>query len=153
LGGRAFRAYEITCDASTTTIDATDLDLKEIENVWMASKNDLSAVATLDFAECSDAVGATSQVTVTGAAIGDYVMVAHEADLVDMNVTAYVQTTDKVDIRVQNESGAAVDLAAGAWYVKILKRVGIETQTGSYITFWPALADGDKFTIWALGYN
>jgi len=152
LGGKAFRAYEITCDGSTLTIDASDLDLHMIENVWMASKNDLSSITDLHFAEIADGAGDTTQIAITGAALGDYVMIGCEADLQDQVLTAYVQSAGKVDVRLQNESGGAIDLTEIAFYIKILKRVGLTTQTGKHITFWPALADGDKFTIWAVGY-
>jgi len=152
LGGRAFRAYEITSDGSTVTIDASDLDLAEIENVWLACKNDLSAVATLDFAELADGAGATSQITVTVAALGDYVMVASEIDVTDMLLTAYVQAANTIDLRLQNESGGTLNLDAKAFYVKVLKRIGFSTQTGSYLIFWPPLTSGDKFTIWVIGY-
>lgn len=81
----------------------------------------LNATATIDPASLLDAAGATSTVTVTGAALGDYVLVAAPYDLQGITVTAYVSAADTVSIRVQNESGATVDLASGTWKVKVLK--------------------------------
>lgn len=152
LGGRAFRAYEIISDGETCTIDASDLDLTEIENVWLACKNDLSTVATVDFAEIADAAFETTNITVTDAALGDYVMVACEVDLADLTLTGFVQAAGKVDLLLTNESGGAVNIAEKEFYIKILKRVGFSTQTGPYLIFWPPLTSGDKFTIWVIGY-
>jgi hypothetical protein len=81
----------------------------------------LNGTATIDPASLADGAGATAQVTVPGAAIGDYVLVAAPYDLVDLTVTAYVQAANTVEIRIQNESGATADLASGVWKVKVLK--------------------------------
>jgi hypothetical protein len=159
IGGMAFRAYEVTSDGSTTTINASDLDLREIEVIFFQPRNDLSAAAAVDFGSLDDGEGDTSQIAVTGAALGDFVQVAASIDLVDFTVTGYVQDTDAIDIRVQNESTAsAVDLAAGPWHARVLKRMGLESLTGStggaegYAVFYPTLTSGDIFTVWALGF-
>lgn len=81
----------------------------------------LNATSTIDPASLVDGAGATSTVTVTGAALGDYVLVAAPYDIQDLIVTGYVQAANTVEIRIQNESGATVDLASGTWKVKVLK--------------------------------
>lgn len=82
----------------------------------------LNATFTWDPASLIDAAGETStSVTVTGAALGDFVMVAAPYDLQDMTVTAYVQAANTVEVRIQNEGGATIDLASGTWKVKVLK--------------------------------
>ena len=69
-----------------------------------------------------DGAGETSAlITVTGAAFGDYVMVAAPYDLQDCTVTGYVQAANKVEIRLQNESGGAKDLASGTWKVRVVR--------------------------------
>jgi hypothetical protein len=70
------------------------------------------ATATVDVASLFDGAGATSSVTVAGAALGDPVLVGFGVDLVDMTVTAYVSAANTVEIRVQNESGSTADLAS-----------------------------------------
>ena len=79
------------------------------------------ATATVDPASLADGAGATTAVTVTGAALGDFVLVAAPYDLVDVTVTAYVQAANAVEIRVQNESGAAANLASGTWNICVLR--------------------------------
>ncbi len=69
--------------------------------------------ATIDVASLADAVGATSTITVTGAALGDFVMVSHSLDLQGITVTAYVSAANTVSVRFQNESGGTIDLASG----------------------------------------
>jgi len=77
--------------------------------------------ATVDPASLADGAGATTAVTVTGAALGDFVLVAAPYDLVDMTVSAYVQAANAVEIRVQNESGSGANLASGTWNICVLR--------------------------------
>lgn len=81
----------------------------------------IQASATVDVATLADAAGATVQLTgVTGAALGDFVLVSFGVDLVDMTVSAYVQAAGVVEIRVQNESGAVSSLASTTVRVIVL---------------------------------
>jgi hypothetical protein len=81
----------------------------------------LGAKATIDVASLSDGVGATSTVTVPGAALGDFVEVAAGISMAGITVTAYVSATDTVSIRFQNESAGTVDLASTTYYVIVKK--------------------------------
>jgi hypothetical protein len=80
----------------------------------------LNASATKDPGSLIDGAGETLSFTVTGAALGDYVLVAAPYDLQDITVTAYVQAADTVEVRLQNESTATVDLGSGTWKVKVI---------------------------------
>ena len=60
--------------------------------------------------------------TVTGAALGDAVVVGAETDLQGVTATGYVSAANTVQVRVQNESGGAVTVAAANWYVQVLKK-------------------------------
>ncbi len=75
---------------------------------------------TQDPASLVDGAGATLDFTATGAVLGDYVMVAAPYDLQDITVTAYVDVADSVQVRLQNESTATVDLASGTWKIKVI---------------------------------
>lgn len=70
----------------------------------------------------ADGAGETKSITVTGASLGDYVIVAAPYDLQDCTVTGYVQAANKVEIRLQNESGGAKDLASGTWNVMVIRQ-------------------------------
>lgn len=68
---------------------------------------------THNFGSLVDGAGETGSMPVNGVALGDLVLgVSAGVDLVDMTLTAYVQAADVVEYRLQNESGATVDLAS-----------------------------------------
>lgn len=97
--------------------DASKVRVQDLDFVWY--KN-----ATLDPANLADGAGETLQVTgVTGATLGDFVLVAAPYDLQDITVTAYVQANSVVEIRIQNESGGAVDLASGTWRMLGIRKI------------------------------
>ena len=80
---------------------------------------------TYDTASLIDAAGATStNITVTGAALGDVVLVSLSVDLQGITVTGYVSAANTVNARIQNESTATVDLASAT-----LKAVVLKTNT------------------------
>jgi hypothetical protein len=78
--------------------------------------------ATVDVASNIDAAGTTEAITVTGAALGDFVLVAHSLDCQGVTVTAYVSAANTVSIRYQNESAGTVDLASQRVYGVVMKR-------------------------------
>lgn len=81
----------------------------------------LTYTGTLNVANLADGAGATSSVTIPGAALGDFVLVSLGVDLQDMVVTGYVQAANTVEVRVQNESTGAVDLASTTLRIAVLK--------------------------------
>lgn len=71
--------------------------------------------------DIADGAGETHQINVPGAALGDFALVSASYDLQDVQATAYVQAADIVEIRLENNSGVAVDLGSGTWQVKVVK--------------------------------
>ena len=63
----------------------------------------------------------SSAVTVTGAALGDFAMVAAPYDLGGILATAYVNGANTAVVRVQNATGGSVTLASGTWRVRVVK--------------------------------
>jgi hypothetical protein len=81
-----------------------------------------TATVTWDVGNLNDGAGETSAgITVTGAAVGDIVLVAPPLDMQDMVYCGYVQAANTVEIRVQNESGGAINLASGDWKVAVFR--------------------------------
>jgi hypothetical protein len=73
----------------------------------------LTGSATYDAANLVDGAGATGTITVTGAALGDYVIgISAGVDLQGITLTAYVSAANTVSFRLQNETGGALDLAS-----------------------------------------
>lgn len=81
----------------------------------------INATGTVDPSSLVDAAGETKTITVTGAALGDFVIVSAPYDLQGISVTAYVSAANTVSIRLQNESGGTLDLASGTWKVKVIR--------------------------------
>lgn len=67
----------------------------------------------------ADGAGATTTVTVTGAALGDFATAAFSNSVAGLTVTANVTAANTVTVRFQNESGVLIDVASGTLSVKV----------------------------------
>lgn len=98
-------------------------DQKEFQNLAASSANGkikgmFYGEVTIDPTSLADAAGATLAVTgCVGVSLGDIVLVSFSLDLQDITVTGYVQAADTIEIRVQNEGGAGVNLASGKFRI------------------------------------
>jgi hypothetical protein len=63
----------------------------------------------------------TTTTTVTGAAVGDMVIVGPGVDTQGLTPFAYVNNTDTVTIGLANNTAGAVDLGNSTWYVRVFK--------------------------------
>jgi hypothetical protein len=82
--------------------------------------NVICSKQTADIASLVDGAGATQDFTVTGAALGDFVIVTPNISLQGITVTGYVKQANTVSVRVQNESGGTIDLASCSWFILVL---------------------------------
>ena len=78
------------------------------------------ASAAVNPASLIDAAGEDIDVTVTGAAVGDFVMFAPGVDMQGITMTAHVSAANTVTIRLQNESGGTLDIASSTWNFLII---------------------------------
>lgn len=76
--------------------------------------------ATVNPSNLADGAGETISVTVTGAALGDHVIAVPGADMTDVVWSASVISANTVEIRVQNESLSARDIASSTWKFIVL---------------------------------
>lgn len=126
--------------AKTTTVIADVQPAKEhvslqdilntIHDEIVALRNTLGNVlvgsATWDPGSLVDAAGETSaDITVTGAALGDFVLCSFDKNLVGIVLTGYVKAADTVNLRLQNESAATVDLASGTARVLVIPKAAV----------------------------
>jgi len=83
----------------------------------------LTATSTIDFTSLSaNTTADSSGITVTGAAVGDVVMVAPPATIASgLVVTGYVSAADTVKVRVANVTASPIDPASGSFRVTVLK--------------------------------
>ena len=79
----------------------------------LAELTGVSGTATYDPGNLVDGQGVTTTVTVTGAALGDFVDVSFSLDLQGIGMTGWVSAANTVSVRFQNETGGAIDLASG----------------------------------------
>jgi hypothetical protein len=71
----------------------------------------------------NDGDGATTTVTVTGAALGDFAEASFSNDLQGITMTAWVSVANTVSVRFQNETGGVLDLASGTLRARVRKAV------------------------------
>lgn len=81
----------------------------------------LAGSSTYDPASLVDGAGATTTVTATGAAVGDFAEASFSNDLQGITLTAWVSAANTVSVRFQNESGGTLDLASGTLRVRVRK--------------------------------
>lgn len=77
-----------------------------------------TGTATFNPSNLADGAGETTTVTVTGASLGDVALASFSLDTQGITVTAWVSAANTVSVRLQNETGGALDLASGtlsAW--------------------------------------
>ena len=62
----------------------------------------------------------SKDITVTGAALGDFVLVGAGVDVVDIAVSGVVTATNTVTITILNETAGTVDLGSSTWNVMVI---------------------------------
>lgn len=82
----------------------------------------LSASTTWDAGSIADGDEEVKEVTVTGAALGDFVLVSSSVDVADLAITGAVTAADTVTVQLNNNTGGAIDLASATIYVRVLPR-------------------------------
>ena len=85
----------------------------------------LRGSATYDPASLADGAGATTTVTVTGAALGDSAEAAFSLSTQGIILSAQVTAANTVTVRFQNETGGTIDLASGTLYATVRPRTGL----------------------------
>ena len=75
---------------------------------------------TKNFGSLADKAEEEEDVTVTGAALGDFALVSLGVDTVDLTLTASVTAANVVTCVINNTSGGTVDLASSTLKVCVL---------------------------------
>tara|TARA_X000001388_G_scaffold64824_1_gene51124 strand:+ start:9487 stop:10605 length:1119 start_codon:yes stop_codon:yes gene_type:complete len=81
----------------------------------------LTASETKDFGSIADGNEEAEEVTVTGAALGDFAVASIGVDATDLVVTAEVTAANTVTVVVLNNTGGAIDLASATLTVRVMK--------------------------------
>ena len=105
----------------TETLDPALADW--FERLWLKLQDeDIRATDTWDPGSIADGDEEAKDVTVTGAELGDYAIASFSLDLTDLVLDAQVTAANVVTCVLANNTGAAVDLAEGTIYVRLIKR-------------------------------
>ena len=67
---------------------------------------------TFDAGSVDDGNEVTKEITVTGAVLGDFVLVSYSIDVTDLEYSGQVTTADTVTTVLSNNTGSAIDLAS-----------------------------------------
>jgi hypothetical protein len=111
--------FDGTASVSTTYTDGI-LTHDDWETFNNKQSTPLEGSVVWNPASLADGAGETSAaITVTGAALGDLVVVGPGVDTQGMMVFGWVSAADTVYIRLQNESGGTLDLASSTWNVRV----------------------------------
>jgi hypothetical protein len=78
--------------------------------------------ATWDPASIADGDMESVNITVTGAALGDFVLVSLGTDTLDLTLTAQVTAANVVTATLANNTGAGVDLTSSTVYARVFTR-------------------------------
>ena len=95
--------------------------LEEYFNQLPALNAYLQGSETKDWGSISDGDEAAEEVTVTGAALGDFAVATMSIDVTDLVITASVTAANTVTVILSNETGGAIDLGSGTLTVKVFK--------------------------------
>lgn len=90
----------------------------------------LAGSATVDFGSIADGNEEATDITVTGAALGDIVMVSHSLDVQDLQLTADVSAANTVSV-VASSSGDTVDMGSGTVRVLVIPSGAIDDIVAS----------------------
>ena len=92
------------------------------------SGSGVSGLATLDGSatwnpgSIDDGNEEVQDITITGVALGDFVLASFSLDIVDLAITGAVTAADTVTIQLNNNTGGSLDLSSGTVYARVFKR-------------------------------
>ena len=101
--------------------DARRYHLEEWFNSLPALNAYLNGSETKDWGNLGDGNELTEDLTVTGAALGDYAVATMSIDFTDLTITASVTASNTVTVVLGNFTGGAIDLGSGTLTVKVFK--------------------------------
>ncbi len=81
----------------------------------------LAGSATWDPGSIADGDEVAQEVTVTGAALGDFAVASFSLDVLDLVINAAVTAANTVTVILANNTGGAIDLAGGTVRAKVFK--------------------------------
>lgn len=103
--------------AEATTIASTNLGRNQKRQFTDVFQSVIPFTFTATEASIASGAVSAGDITVTGAALGDFVLVALKGDIADLVVTAAVTAANTVTITLANNTGGAVTALSGGFTV------------------------------------
>ena len=107
--------------------------LEEYFNKLPALNAYLQGSETKDWGNIADGNEETEDITVTGAALGDYAVATMSIDVTDLTITASVTASNVATVVLGNFTGGDINLGSGTLYVKVFKAGS--TAVGKNVNF------------------
>lgn len=107
--------------AAPTMNNTTGLSNAELIAMLTALRG-LDGSETYDAGSIADGDEEVGEITVAGAALGDFVLVSLSIDVADLAITAAVTAADTVTYQLLNNTGGAIDLASATVRVRVLPK-------------------------------
>uniref|UniRef100_A0A6M3L7F7 Uncharacterized protein n=1 Tax=viral metagenome TaxID=1070528 RepID=A0A6M3L7F7_9ZZZZ len=82
----------------------------------------LDGSATWDAGSIADGDEEAKEVTVTGAALGDFAIASLSIDVADLVLNAQVTAANTITCVLANNTGGAIDLGTATIYVRVMKK-------------------------------
>tara|TARA_B100001093_G_scaffold315052_1_gene300600 strand:- start:453 stop:1559 length:1107 start_codon:yes stop_codon:yes gene_type:complete len=103
---------------------------------------------TKDFGSIADGNEEAEEVTVTGAALGDFALASLSIDAIDLAITAEVTAANTVTVVVLNNTGGALDLGSATLSVQVIKagNLGSNAQVNPNFQILGTNASSDDVT-------
>ena len=105
--------------AAPTVTQTASMSHAELQTLLIALRG-LDGSATVDPASIADGDEIAGEITVTGAALGDFVLASFSVDVADLVVAGAVTAANTVTYSILNNTGGAIDLASGTLRVRVL---------------------------------
>lgn len=110
-------------------IDATAAEINTACDGILATALEINTICDgvltnlIYFNPASIAAGAylATDFSITGAALGDQVLIGAAVDVVDLIVSATVTATNMITLVLYNPTSGAIDLASSTWKFKVIK--------------------------------
>jgi hypothetical protein len=106
---------------STAAMDLSTITRLTVDNNICETAY-LSGSVTWNPGSIADGDEEAKEITVTGAALGDFVLVSFSVDVADLVLSAQVTAADTVTASLANNTGGAIDLASGTVKAIVTKR-------------------------------
>ncbi|MDQ6418674.1 right-handed parallel beta-helix repeat-containing protein [Paenibacillus sp. LHD-117] len=122
VSGKYIQTTQVGASIKIRRLSDTLFIVEEMIGNWIVQDALLTGSTVWNPASLATGTGETSaDITVSGAALGDFAVVSAPYDLQGITASGYVSAAGIVKIRIQNNTGGTVDLASGTWRVRIIK--------------------------------